>query len=70
MNSDYRVKIVYPLVYLNVMNMFHLYELKQIYDLLTIFSLKKAFKLVANFDNHTINKNFKFGVIYMKKGQV
>ena len=29
----------------------------------------QGFKLVRNFDNHTLNKNLKFGVIYMKKGQ-
>lgn len=28
-----------------------------------------GFKLIKNFDNHTHNKNLKFGVIYMKKGQ-
>jgi RAP1 GTPase activating protein 1 len=25
---------------------------------------------VRNFDSHTVNKNFKFGVVYMRKGQV
>ena len=29
-----------------------------------------GFKQVRQFDSHTVNKNFKFGVIYMKKGQV
>ena len=33
-------------------------------------SILNAFKLIRNFDNHTANKNFKFGVIYMRKGQV
>ena len=32
-------------------------------------SILNAFKLIRNFDNHTANKNFKFGVIYMRKGQ-
>jgi len=35
-----------------------------------IFFFTQGFKLIHNFDNHTVNKTFKFGVIYMKKGQV
>lgn len=29
-----------------------------------------GFKLIKEFDNNSLNKKFKFGVIYMKKGQV
>jgi hypothetical protein len=32
-------------------------------------TILNGFKLIRNFDQHMINKNLKFGVIYMKKGQ-
>ncbi|RNA18404.1 rap1 GTPase-activating 1-like isoform X7 [Brachionus plicatilis] len=40
-------------------------KIKVIYPLVNL----NGFKQIKEFDNHSISKHFKFGVIYMKKGQ-
>jgi hypothetical protein len=44
--------------------------MKKYFLFIFAFYFLKGFKNVKSFDLHTVNKNFKFGVIYMKKGQV
>lgn len=41
------------------------FRTKFIYPLVNL----NGFKLIKEFDNHSISRHFKFGVIYMKKGQ-
>ncbi|CAF0799635.1 unnamed protein product [Brachionus calyciflorus] len=41
-------------------------KIKFLYPLVNL----NGFKLIKEFDNHSMCKNFKFGVIYMKKGQI
>lgn len=56
-----------PITPVKVLKLIHSeFKPKIVYPLTVL----NGFKLIKNFDLHTVNKNFKFGVIYMKKGQV